>query len=176
MKTKIELVKGSVIDQDVDVIVNAANARLRGGGGIDGLIHRMAGPRLLNYLVEYHTDPLNPGEVAISPGFDLPQAIIHAPGPIWKDGENGEKEHLVTLYESILDCANCVGAKKIAFCSISTGIYGYPLDDACDLAISTIIRWLESNDHEIETIVFAMYGDTEHNVYENALKNKLNNI
>jgi O-acetyl-ADP-ribose deacetylase (regulator of RNase III) len=170
MKTKIKLVKGSVIDQDVEIIVNAANANLQRGGGIDGAIHRASGPELQKYLNELFDVPLEPGSIAVTPGFNLPQTIFHAPGPIWKDGNSGESEHLSNLYDCIMDSAECIDAKSIAFCSISTGIYGYPINQACDIAVSTIINWLNANpDTSIETIVFAMFGNEEYQVYENHL-------
>lgn len=170
MQTKIELVKGSVIDQNVDVIVNAANAQLQAGGGIDGAIHRAAGSELKEYLDELFPEPLEPGSIAVTPGFNIPQVIFHAPGPIWKDGKSGESEHLANLYDCIMDSADHIDARSIAFCSISTGIYGYPIDEACEIAINTIVNWLNNNpDTTIEKIVFAMYGEQEYQVYERAL-------
>ena len=169
MTQEFKLVRGSVIDQDVDIIVNAANARLRGGGGIDGAIHNFAGPDLLAYLKEQYPNPIKAGEVALTSGFNLPQSIIHAPGPVWIDGESGESDALASVYTAILSTATLAGAKTIAFCSISTGIYGYPLEEACDIALSTIFDWFKVNETSIETIVFAMFGEQEFQVYQEKL-------
>ena len=163
--TLFSLVKGSIIDQDVDIIVNAANAALINGAGINGAIHAKAGPELAEYLKTYYPSDLTPGDLAVSPGFGLSQTIFHAPGPIWSGGDNGEPEHLANLYSNIMDAAESLGANSIAFCSISTGIYGYPLADACLLATKTIFDWIDSNKNGIEKVVFAMYGDAEYQAY-----------
>ena len=169
---EVRVVRGSVVDQDVDVIVNAAKADLRGGGGIDGIIHQAAGPEMLDYLVENYPDPLDPGKVGISPGFELNQPwVVHAPGPMWKGGIRDEHLHLAAVYRNSLVEASNKGAESIAFCSISTGIYKYPLMDATKVAVQSIAGWLTKHpESSIKKVVFAMYAPAEFDAFLTQVK------
>lgn len=135
---RIEIVQGDITKECVDVIVNAANTGLSGGGGVDGAIHRAAGMNDL-YAAARPLAPCPPGEVRVTPGFALPcKWIIHTVGPVWQGGGHGEAEVLARCYSSSLQEAERLEATSVAFPSISTGVYGYPADKAAAVAISTV--------------------------------------
>lgn len=159
----IKIVRGSLIDQDVDVIVNAANKNLRGGGGIDGIVHDNAGPELLEFLELSYPYGIETSDVAFSPGFNLKQPyIIHTAGPIWKGGEENEDIYLSNCFWNSLSMAKAFKLKSIGFCSISTGIYKYPLVLAAPIAINTIRKFIL--DHPID-VTLALYGSEEYDIY-----------
>lgn len=133
----LKLIQGDITKFKGDAIVNAANTGLVGGGGVDGAIHRAAGPELDVACRKLHGCPT--GEAKVTPGFNLPaKFVIHTPGPIWRDGSFEEPKLLRNCYENSLKRAVENHCQTVAFPSISTGIYGYPLADACDIAVSTI--------------------------------------
>ena len=169
-KTSIEFVQGSVLDQDVDAIVNAANTAMRGGGGVDGAIHKAAGRKLMNELIRVAPNGAKTGTAVITKGHMLKQPyVIHTPGPVWKGGKNDEAERLASSYRSCLEKAEEKGLKSLAFCSISTGIYGYPLDQAATLAVRTVMEYLKDHpDTSLERVVFAMYQAHEHAAFTQA--------
>ena len=168
--TTIEIVRGSVVGQDVDAIVNAANTAMRGGGGIDGVIHRAAGKGLLAELEKVAPNGAKTGAAVITGGHNLTQPyIIHTPGPVWKGGNANESERLASCYWSCLEKAENKGLKSIAFCSLSTGIYGYPLDKAAPVALNTVRAYLDAHlDTSLERVVFAMYQPTEYAAFQKA--------
>jgi O-acetyl-ADP-ribose deacetylase (regulator of RNase III) len=137
--TTIEVVVGDITRQDVDAVVNAANASLRGGGGVDGAIHRAAGPRLAEAGAAIA--PCAPGDAKATPAFDLDppvRHVIHTVGPVWRGGGHGEDEALASCYRRSLEVADEVGARSVAFPAIATGVYGFPPDRAARIAVATI--------------------------------------
>ena len=169
-KTTIEIVKGSVVEQDVDAIVNAANTAMQGGSGIDGAIHRAAGKGLMADLRKVAPNGAKTGAAVITGGHNLKQPyIIHTAGPVWKGGNANEADKLASCYRSCLEKAEGKGLKSIAFCSISTGVYGYPLDKAAPTALRTVQSYLDSHpDTSLERVVFAMYQAPEYQAFTKA--------
>ena len=169
--TIIEVVRGSVLEQDVEAIVNAANAAMRGGGGVDWAIHRAAGRGLMEELQKVAPNGAKTGSVVLTGGHNLKQPyILHTPGPIWHGGANGEPENLVSCYQSCLETADQKGMTSLAFCSIATGIYGYPLGQAAPLAVRTVVDYLRAHpDTTLRRVVFAMYQEQEYQVFTEAL-------
>jgi O-acetyl-ADP-ribose deacetylase (regulator of RNase III) len=163
MRTKIEIHKGDITKLKVDAIVNAANNSLLGGGGVDGAIHRAAGPELLEY--NRKLGGCKTGEAKITPGFKLPaKYIIHTVGPVWVGGNNNEDELLASCYLNSLRLAVENGIKTIAFPAISTGVYGFPLERATKIAVSTVKDFL-SNDNTLEKVIFVCFDDNTYRVY-----------
>jgi O-acetyl-ADP-ribose deacetylase (regulator of RNase III) len=143
-RIEIEIVQGDITQQPVDAIVNAANATLLGGGGVDGAIHRAAGPELLEECRRLGGCPT--GQARITKGYRLPaKYVIHAVGPVWHGGDRGEDELLAGCYRNALLLAARHGVRSIAFPSISTGAYRFPLDRAAHIALTEISRFLESH-------------------------------
>lgn len=168
MKALIELYKGDITKIKVDAIVNAANNSLLGGGGVDGAIHRAAGPELLEY--NRKLGGCATGEAKISPGFRLPSKyIIHSVGPIWQGGTANEDQLLANCYQNSLKLAVENQIKTIAFPAISTGVYGFPLDRATQIAIRTVKGFLRDND-AIEKVVFVCFDDNTYEVYKRLLE------
>lgn len=168
MNDKIELYKGDITKLKIDAIVNAANNSLLGGGGVDGAIHRAAGPELLEF--NRKLGGCATGEAKISPGFKLPaNYIIHTVGPIWQGGTANEDQFLAGCYQNSLKLAVENNIKTIAFPAISTGIYGFPLERATRIAVKTIQNFLENND-VIEKVIFVCFDEKAYRVYESILK------
>ncbi len=164
---RIELHKGDITRLKVDAIVNAANNSLLGGGGVDGAIHRAAGPELLKYNKKLGGCPT--GEAKISPGFNLPaKNVIHTVGPIWNDGNNNEDELLAKCYLNSLKVAIENNVKTIAFPSISTGVYSFPVERAAKIAIKEVKEFLSKNP-EIERITFVCFDDKNYEAYNKLL-------
>jgi len=166
-KSTLELVQGDITKQDTEAIVNAANSSLLGGGGVDGAIHRSGGPQILAECRKIGGCPA--GEARITTGGRLSaKYVIHTVGPIYRDGKRGEAETLASAYRSSLALASERGIKSVAFPSISTGAYGYPIELAASIALRTAMDYLE--DHpEIELVRLVLYGRTAYEAYERAL-------
>lgn len=158
---------GDITQLEVDAIVNAANKTLLGGGGVDGAIHRAAGPEL---LAETKTlGGAATGEAKLTKGYQLPaDYVIHAVGPIYKDGQQGEAELLAAAYRHSLEVADAKGLKSIAFPAISTGVYGYPLQAATKIAIQTVMD-MSASLQTIEEVIFVSFDEETFHLYEKML-------
>ena len=164
LKERVEIVEGDITKQKVDAIVNAANTSLLGGGGVDGAIHRAAGPELLEECKKLGGCPT--GGAKITKGYRLPaKYVIHAVGPVYRDGKHGEPELLASCYQNCFKLAVENGIKTIAFPAISTGAYGYPLEDATRIAMKETKQFLESN-QSVEKVVFVCFGKTAFEIYK----------
>jgi len=156
MKEKIMIVEGDITKQEVDAIVNAANTSLLGGGGVDGAIHRSAGPELLEETRTIGGCPT--GEARVSKGYRLSAKwVIHTVGPVWRGGHKNEDNLLANCYRNSFKEAERLGIKTIAFPSISTGVYRFPLERATEIALRETKKFLKGND-TIETVVFVCFG------------------
>jgi O-acetyl-ADP-ribose deacetylase (regulator of RNase III) len=165
---RVEITRGDLTACAVDAIVNAANESLLGGGGVDGAIHRAAGRGLLEECRKIGGCPT--GEARITGGYDLKaRHVIHTVGPIWRGGMQGEPGLLANCYRNSLALAAANGVRTIAFPSISTGAYGYPIDKACRIALGETLRFLES-DETIEKVVFVCFSERDLKEYETAFE------
>ena len=165
---KIEIIQGDITKQSVDAIVNAANCSLLGGGGVDGAIHRAAGPELLAECRTLHG--CETGKAKITKGYRLKaRYVIHTPGPVWHGGNNGEAELLASCYRSCLTLASENGCKTVDFPSISTGVYHFPLDKAAAIASKTIKEYLDAHP-EIERVRMVCFDERTKGYYEKALE------
>jgi O-acetyl-ADP-ribose deacetylase (regulator of RNase III) len=160
----IEALMGDITHQQVDVIVNAANQSLLGGGGVDGAIHRAAGPRLLEECRTLSGCPT--GEARITGGHGLPaRYVIHAVGPRWRGGDRGEPELLRSCYIHALDLTNEHQLASVAFPSISTGAYGYPIGRASPVAVGAVREWL-ADPGSVRLVRFVLFSDTDLAFYQ----------
>jgi O-acetyl-ADP-ribose deacetylase (regulator of RNase III) len=164
---RLRLVKGDITELAVDAVVNAANENLWQGGGVSGAIHRAGGPEIARECARIGHTPT--GQAAITTGGRLPAGhVIHAVGPIWEGGGHAEAELLASAYRSSLRLADEYGLRSIAFPSISTGIYGYPITEAARVALSTVRDHL-LGDTTIEDVTLVLFSEADLHVYESAL-------
>lgn len=171
MRSRITLIKGDITKEDTDAIVNAANSTLLGGGGVDGAIHRAAGPELLAECAGLGGCP--PGEAKTTHAYRLPaKFVIHTVGPVWRGGKSNEEKILENAYRNSLSEAVRVGAKTVAFPAISTGVYRFPPDIAADIAVRTIISFLREDD-TIEEVRLVCFSDESTEHHKKALEKHL---
>jgi O-acetyl-ADP-ribose deacetylase (regulator of RNase III) len=168
MIDRLTLVRGDITRQDVDAIVNAANNSLLGGGGVDGAIHRAAGPELLEECRKLNG--CRTGEAKITRGYRLPARwVIHTVGPVWHGGNSSEDELLASCYRSCFALVEQHHLKTVAFPSISTGAYGFPVERASKIAVREIKNFLDRND-SVERVSVVCFDQRTYDAYENAIK------
>ena len=166
--SKIEIIRGDITTLDVDAIVNAANRTLLGGGGVDGAIHRTAGPELLAECRAL--GGCEPGKAKITRGYRLPaRFVIHTVGPIWRGGKRDEARILANCYRNSLQLAVENEVKTIAFPAISCGAYGYPIEQAAQIALETTREFLAATQN-IHRVIFVLWGDDVYDAYREALQ------
>jgi O-acetyl-ADP-ribose deacetylase (regulator of RNase III) len=171
---QLQLLKGDVTKIAVDAIVNAANSELAGGGGVDGAIHRAGGPEIMRELDEIRTriGRCETGSAVVTGAGHLPaKYVFHAVGPRYRDGAQGEPEQLRSCYTACLALAAEREVKTISFPSISTGIYGYPLEEAAAIAVKAVAEWLASHSGPLKVAKLVQFSDRDHEVYRRQAQN-----
>ena len=176
-EAKVRVIRGDITDQKTDAIVNAVNSSLMGGGGVDGAIHRRGGPRILEECKRIRAtewpDGLPTGRAVVTSGGDLKAGyVIHTVGPVWREGRNREPELLANAYRNSLRLAVSKRLKTISFPSISTGAYGYPIEKASRIALSTVKEFLEKEDKLVE-VVFVLFSQRDLETYKKAAREVL---
>ncbi len=167
--TIIEVVEGNIVKMEFDAIVNAANSSLLGGGGVDGAIHRAAGKELVHEC--RLLGGCKTGQAKVTKGYELPSAwIIHTVGPVWRGGENGEPEQLASCYRESLTRAVEISARTVGIPAISTGIYGYPLEQAAYVAISTISEFAVDQPDTLEKVALVCFDTKAVDAFRTALE------
>ena len=177
-KATVRLVRGDITEMETDAIVNAANSSLMGGGGVDGAIHWKGGPKILEECKKIRAtawpEGLPTGKAVITSAGNLKaKHVIHTVGPIWRGGNRGEPALLEQAYQNSLKLAVSQGLKTIAFPSISTGAYGYPVEDACDLALKTVKNFFEK-ENKLGEVIFVLFSTHDLEVYKNKARDMLN--
>jgi len=165
---RIELVQGDITRIPVDAIVNAANAQLAGGGGVDGAIHRSGGPGIMRELDEIRerAGGCETGKAVVTGAGKLPaKYVFHAVGPVYRDGHNGEAWLLESCYSNCLALAEKHGVEVISFPSISTGIYGYPIHEAADIAVRTVAQRLREQAGPVRVVKLVQFSERDHQIY-----------
>ncbi|MCW4007127.1 MAG: O-acetyl-ADP-ribose deacetylase [Candidatus Bathyarchaeota archaeon] len=173
-KAVIRLVKGDITEMEKDAIVNAANSSLMGGGGVDGAIHRKGGPKILEECKKIRAtewpNGLPVGKAVITSAGNLKaKYVIHTVGPIWRGGDYGEAELLTQAYQNSLRLAVAKGLKSIAFPAISTGAYGYPVETACQIALTAVKDFLQKEDG-LDEVVFVLFSESAFRIYSDKAK------
>ena len=172
MSAPIRLVQGDITRTAVDAIVNAANSGLRGGGGVDGAIHRAGGSAIIADLERRHGPGRHcpTGSAVVSDAGDLPaRIVIHAVGPVWRGGGQDEADLLAGAHRTAMDLAAAEGCRTIAFPAISTGVYGYPVEAAAPVAIAAVRSWLDEHPAAIDEAVFVLFSRESLAAFERAL-------
>ena len=172
----LQLLKGDITKVPVDAIVNAANDRLAGGGGVDGAIHLAAGPALRQELdvIVAKQGGCPTGQAVPTTAGNLPaKFVFHAVGPIYRDGSNGEADSLASAYRACLNLAEEKGISYMSFPSISTGVYSYPVEQAAPIALREVVSHLQKNETKLQRAIFVLFDDRTHRAYQDALRNIL---
>jgi O-acetyl-ADP-ribose deacetylase len=165
---KLRAMVADITTLEVDAIVNAANSSLLGGGGVDGAIHRAAGPKLLEECRGLKGCP--PGQAKLSKGYDLPaRFVIHTVGPVYRDGQHGEPDLLASCYRHSLRIANDLRLTSVAFPAISTGVYGYPVQDAASIAVRTVRASIQ-DETTVSDVIFCCFSAKDCHIYEAILE------
>jgi O-acetyl-ADP-ribose deacetylase (regulator of RNase III) len=168
MTSKIEVLKADITTLALDAIVNAANTSLLGGGGVDGAIHRAAGPELFDECYQIGGCPT--GEARLTKGYRLPSRfVIHTVGPVWTGGDRGEPELLANCYRSVFNIARKNDIRSLAFPAISCGVYRFPIDRAVKIAVAETVAELISSD-AVQKVIFACFGDEVYNAYQHEVE------
>ena len=178
-KTKVSIIQGDITGQGTDAIVNAANSSLMGGGGVDGAIHRAGGPAILEECREIvaRQGRLPTGKAVITTGGNLKaRYTIHAVGPVWHGGDRGEAELLKSAYCECLKLATDRKLASVSFPSISTGAYGYPVDEAATIAVSTVVAFLKEQTTTLADVVFVLFDSHTYQSYDSALQAYLDGL
>ena len=165
---QLQLLKGDITTIAVDAIVNAANSQLAGGGGVDGAIHRAGGPQIMRELDEIRAKigRCESGNAVVTGAGQLPaKFVFHAVGPRYRDGKHGEAEQLQSCYTTCLKLAAEHGVKTISFPSISTGIYGYPIEEAAEIAVRVVATWLHDHTGPVHIVKLVQFSEHDHEVY-----------
>ncbi|MCX8079980.1 MAG: O-acetyl-ADP-ribose deacetylase [Bacteroidia bacterium] len=173
MKTKVEIIRGDITRIPVDAMVNAANSRLAGGGGVDGAIHRAGGPAIMEELnvIRQKQGGCPTGEAVVTGAGKLPaRKVIHAVGPVWTGGNQNERELLALAYRNSLLRAVETGARIISFPNISTGIYGFPKKEAAKIALKTIFDFINEHPDAFDKILLVCFDEENENIYHEEMK------
>ena len=169
MEKRLRLVIGDITKIPVDAIVNAANSGLRGGGGVDGAIHRAGGPAIMRELAEFRGCPT--GSAVVTTAGALPaKYVFHAVGPIYRDGQHGEPALLASCYRTCLQLAEERDVRTISFPAISTGIYGYPLEAAADIAIEIISSYLNREESKVREVLIVLFDQHAYDIHANRIR------
>jgi len=171
-QTRLSLLQGDITGQSTEVIVNAANSSLMGGGGVDGAIHRAGGPAILEECKQSASQRgrLPPGEAVITTGGNLrARYVIHTVGPVWRGGSQGEPQVLASAYRESLKIAAAKGLKSVSFPSISTGAYGYPVRQAAEVALQTVIDFLRQ-EGSLDIVAFVLFDSATYQAYVQTLE------
>ena len=167
---RLEITRGDITRESVDAIANAANEALRGGGGVDGAIHRAAGPELLRELRERYPDGTPTGTAVATDAYGLPARwVLHAVGPVWRGGGHGERELLAGAYRSCLRLADELGARTVAVPAISMGIYGYPGEEGARVAVEAVASHLGAG-MAPELVRFVLFSEETYDLFADALR------
>ena len=162
------LEEGDITQQTTEAIVNAANSRLAGGGGVDGAIHRAGGPKIMEECRRIGSCPT--GRAVITSGGNLKaKQVIHTVGPVYRGGTGGEAELLASAYRESLKLAHQKGLRSVAFPSLSTGAYGYPLEEAAEIALQTVVGFIRGNP-DFDRVGFVLFGNSSYQAYEKVMK------